>query len=52
LAILDGNSSGVIITGLHTRVSTRIYSKTIKNGKSDISLSKEEIKALSKAIGK
>lgn len=49
LAILDGEGDGVIITSLHTRDRTRVYMKAIKNRKSDVELSEEEIKALSKA---
>jgi len=49
LAILDGNETGVVITGLHTRERTRIYMKAIKKGKSEYELSDEEKKALVKA---
>jgi len=47
--LLDGKENGVIITTLHTRDRTRIYAKTIKNGKSEFELSNEEKKALLKA---
>ena len=33
IALLDGGKSGLIITSLHTREGTRIFSKTIFNGK-------------------
>lgn len=49
LAILDDTDTGVVITGLHTRDRTRVYMKDIKNGKSSIELSSEEIKALKSA---
>jgi hypothetical protein len=49
LAILDGNSTGVVITGLHTRERTRVYMKSIKKGKSEYELSSEEKKAVVKA---
>lgn len=49
LAILDGEGSGIVITSLHTRDRTRVYMKSIKNGKSEIELSLEEKKALVKA---
>ncbi len=52
LAILDGEDSGVIITGLHTRDRTRVYMKTVSKGKSDHELSNEEQKALSSAYSK
>ena len=48
-ALLDGKENGAIITTLHTRDRTRIYAKTIKNGKSEFELSNEEKKALLKA---
>ncbi len=51
LCLLDNANSGVIITSLHNRDSTRIYAKAIKNGESDaMALSKEETKALIKTI--
>ena len=49
LAILDGDDSGAVITSLHTRDRTRVYMKAIKKGKSDVELSDEERRALSKA---
>jgi hypothetical protein len=49
LAILDGKNCGVVITGLHTRERTRVYLKAIKNGKSEINLSEDEKKAITKA---
>jgi hypothetical protein len=49
LAVLDGNESGFIITGLHTRERTRLYIKEMLKGKSDVALSSEETKALRKA---
>jgi hypothetical protein len=50
LALLDGNETGFIITGLHTRERTRVYIKDVKKGKVDMELSKEEKKALSNAL--
>lgn len=50
LAILDGKDSGVVITGLHTRERTRIYIKPILRGKSELTLSLEEKKAIEKAL--
>ncbi len=47
LAILDGQDSGVIITGLHARDRTRVYMKTIKKGEGEFELSSEEKRALS-----
>ena len=51
LVLLDNHNSGVIITSLHNRGFTRIYSKTIKNGESEsATLSKEEKTAIFKVI--
>ncbi len=52
LAILNGEDSGVVITGLHTRDRTRVYMKAIKNGKSQLDLSAEEKKAIESAYNK
>lgn len=49
LALLDGDDTGFIITGLHTRERTRVYIKDVKKGKVKMELSKEERKALDKA---
>lgn len=42
LAVLDGNGSGFVLTGLHTRDRTRFYIKSIKEGKASRELSNEE----------
>jgi len=49
LALLNGNDTGIVITGLHTRQRTRIYVKYIDTGKSEQRLSEEEIKAIKNA---
>jgi hypothetical protein len=49
LALLDQRNTGIIITILHTRERSRVYAKTIKNGKGDIALSEEEVRAFSRA---
>jgi len=49
LALLDGKDTGVVLTGIHTRERTRIYTKQIKNGKCEFELSAEEKRALIKA---
>jgi len=49
IALLNDKDTGIILTGLHTRERTRVYAKTIKNAKSDIELSQEEKKVLTKA---
>jgi hypothetical protein len=50
LALLDDKDTGVILTGLHARERTRVYAKKVTSGKSDITLSFEERKALEEAI--
>ncbi len=43
LSLLDDDDSGLLITSLHGRDTTRVYAKKIKNGKTDnLQLSKEE----------
>ena len=49
LALLDGRDTGIVLTGIHTRERTRIYTKQIKNGKCEFELSSEEKRALIKA---
>lgn len=50
LAILDGKDSGVVLTSLHSRGTTRWYAKNVNEGKGvDHKLSEEEEKAINKA---
>ena len=49
IALLDNNNNGVVITSLYSREENRVYGKPIKNGISEYSLSKEEIKAIKRA---
>lgn len=49
ICLLDGSLNGVMLTSLHSRSGTRVYAKNIKNGKSDLELSKEESVLLNKA---
>ena len=49
LALLDKHDTGFVITGLHTRDRTRVYTKPVKAGKSKYELSKEESRALKEA---
>lgn len=50
LALLDGKDNGFVVTGLHSRDRTRIYSKIIEKGKSGLELSKEEKRAVKQAL--
>lgn len=50
LALLDGKDSGIVISSLHTREGTRIYSKPVIKGKSDkYTLTDEEVQAIKTA---
>lgn len=50
IAFLDGNGKGTVLTSLHTRAGTRVYSKEIAEGKSELRLSKEEAEVVAKAL--
>lgn len=50
LTALDGNLNGYILTCLHARERSRIYVKPVRSGKSPLSLSKEEEKAIHDAV--
>lgn len=49
VCLLNGENSGFILTALHTRDRTRVYTKTIIGGKSKTELSSEEQKVLKEA---
>lgn len=50
LALLDGRDDGIVISSLHSRDQTRIYSKPVKAGKPvSYEFSKEEKEAIGKA---
>jgi hypothetical protein len=50
LSLIDGNDTGVIISGLYSRSGTRWYAKKVTNGKGvEHELSEEEKKALKEA---
>ena len=50
LALLDTDNSGIVISSLHSRESTRIYAKPVQDGeKTDFDLSDEERQAIKKA---
>ena len=50
VALLDNRNNGFIISSLFLKDGNRVYTKTVKEGKSDYLLSDEESKALEKAI--
>jgi hypothetical protein len=50
IALLDAKNNGFVISSLFVKDGSRVYTKTIINGKSDHRLSKEEEEAISRAI--
>lgn len=51
IALLDGKDSGLVISSLHTREGTRIYSKPVIKGESDkYTLTDEEKAAIKNAV--
>lgn len=50
LAIIDVYGDGYILSSIHARTGTRVYSKQIQQGKSSHNLSDEEAAALTKAV--
>lgn len=49
-ALLNAHQSGIIITSLHGRANSRIYTKVITQGTSEQTLSEEEREAVIQAI--
>lgn len=51
IALLNGKNSGITLSSLYTREGTRVYSKTIIEGKSEkYPLTEEEKEAIAKAM--
>jgi hypothetical protein len=51
LVVLDANNNGFMISSLHSRENTRLYSKVVAKGRvADQNLSKEEQEVLNQAI--
>jgi hypothetical protein len=50
IALLDDKNSGFLISSLFSNEGNRVYAKTVKDGKSDYILSKEESEAIEKAM--
>jgi len=50
VALLDNKNNGFIISSLFIKEGSRVYTKTIRQGKSDYSLSNEEQEAINRAI--
>jgi hypothetical protein len=51
IILLNGMDTGLVVTSLHTRSGTRIYSKQITNGKTEVELSSEERNLLKEVLG-
>jgi hypothetical protein len=49
LCLLDEKENGFVISSIHSREGTRVYSKQIVSGGSDYNLSEEEVKAIERA---
>ena len=47
LALLDADDDGIVISGLHARGVTRIYTKAVSGGRPEATLSEEESEAVS-----
>ena len=52
VALLDADGDGLVLTSLHSRQATRMYAKPIRGGRSDTTLSSEEVEALRIALGR
>jgi hypothetical protein len=50
IALLDEKNNGFVLSSFFDKEGSRIFTKTVKQGKSDRILSKEEEKAIEKAI--
>ena len=46
ICLLNKKNDGFVISSIHSREGTRVYSKPVKNGESTYNLSKEEEKAI------
>jgi hypothetical protein len=50
VALLDGNGSGIVLSSLFSRSSTRMFAKSVIEGKSNHPLTDEERQAIEQAI--
>jgi len=50
VAMLDNKNNGFLLSSLFVKEGSRVYAKTVKQGKSEYILSDEELNALNKAI--
>jgi hypothetical protein len=50
VAVLDDKNNGFIISSLFVKEGNRVFAKSVKEGKSDYTLSNEEVEAINRAI--
>lgn len=51
VALLDAKENGIVISSLHSREGTRVYSKFIEKGQTKAKLTSEEAEAVKRALG-
>jgi hypothetical protein len=51
VAILDDHADGVVLSGLHSRMDSRVYAKPVVSGQSNYTLTGEEKEAIARAMG-
>jgi Protein of unknown function (DUF4446) len=51
LSLLDADDDGIVLSSLHSRSGTRIYTKSVAGGRPEAALSEEEAHALALARG-
>lgn len=49
-AVVDGHGSGVVLSSLHSRESTRLYAKPLHDWESSYPLTEEEQEAINRAV--
>lgn len=50
LALLNDKNDGVVLNGIYSREFSNIYAKTVNNGKTEQTVSKEEAQAIANAM--
>ncbi len=50
LAILDSRGDGVVISGLHSRLESKLFAKPVTGAKSEFSLTREEVQAIESSM--
>lgn len=51
IALLDDESSGIVLTCIHHRDQARVYGKQVRDGRGELELSPEEAEAVRLALG-